>query len=323
MTVESTCIEIRKTLQAYALKTLPEGKEHTVSDHLDACESCRAALKEVEAKLTRLRSSLPVESPQEGLAQRTLARVENTKAERSGDRALWPALATGMVVLCVMGAVLLPVLSRTREASRRATSQNNMKQLGIIFKMYANESDGERYPRLAKDIEAWAPDLSALYGKYLNDPALVISPEHPERERFDALLRAPHRNLPALAAAMGENYAYLGYTAIDEVAFERLHRARQEGQLEEAGKNGADSVLPLREGIERFLITDINNSAGSSAAQSTIPVLIEVVGWKYKKSVDDFKGANVLYMDGHVEFVPLGTFPVVPNVMDVLSGLAP
>jgi len=69
--------------------------------------------------------------------------------------------------------------------------------------------------------------------------------------------------------------------------------------------------LTLKEGIERFLITDINNPAGSSKAQSSLPIL-----WDSSRSEDDGAvseefnhlpgGANILFMDGHLEF---GKFP--------------
>ena len=70
-------------------------------------------------------------------------------------------------------------------------------------------------------------------------------------------------------------------------------------------------ISRLREGIERFLITDINNPAGSAEAQSTIWVLADAIDIK----PDEFNhipgGANVLYMDGHVEFSKFpGDWPV-------------
>ena len=43
-------------------------------------------------------------------------------------------------------AILLPALARAREAARRASCANNLKQWGLIFKMYANESKGQKYP---------------------------------------------------------------------------------------------------------------------------------------------------------------------------------
>jgi len=50
-----------------------------------------------------------------------------------------------LVVIAIIGilaAILLPALARAREAARRASCQNNLKQWGIVFKMYAGEHEG-------------------------------------------------------------------------------------------------------------------------------------------------------------------------------------
>jgi prepilin-type processing-associated H-X9-DG protein len=66
---------------------------------------------------------------------------------------------------------------------------------------------------------------------------------------------------------------------------------------------GSKTLYRLREGIERFFISDINNPAASAQAQSDIFVYFD----KISPSADEYNhvpgGANVLYMDGHVEFL--------------------
>ncbi|NUM56542.1 MAG: hypothetical protein HUU46_23160 [Candidatus Hydrogenedentes bacterium] len=72
-------------------------------------------------------------------------------------------------------------------------------------------------------------------------------------------------------------------------------------------------IQMLREGVERFLITDINNPAGSASAQSEVVVAWDQAGIDglYSQQFDmRFNhvpgGSNILYMDGHVAFVKYG-----------------
>lgn len=71
-----------------------------------------------------------------------------------------------------------------------------------------------------------------------------------------------------------------------------------------AGNGGSNCVMRLRDGVARFLITDINNPGASSSAESEIFVYYDSLAVGI---VEDFNhapgGSNVLYMDGHVEFI--------------------
>jgi len=58
----------------------------------------------------------------------------------------------------------------------------------------------------------------------------------------------------------------------------------------------------LREGIERFFITDINNPAASAVAQSELVMMGDNVHLDVARNNHVPGGLNVLYMDGHVEF---------------------
>ena len=72
-----------------------------------------------------------------------------------------------------------------------------------------------------------------------------------------------------------------------------------------AGNGASDTIHRLREGIERYMITDIN-APGSGDSQSTLPIMWDSIsnnptggiGYNHVPG-----GANILYMDGHVDFI--------------------
>jgi prepilin-type processing-associated H-X9-DG protein len=70
------------------------------------------------------------------------------------------------------------------------------------------------------------------------------------------------------------------------------------------GNSRGNTIYRLREGIERFLITDINNPAASAKAQSTIIIASDMISNTGSDALFNHipGGANVLYMDGHIEF---------------------
>jgi prepilin-type processing-associated H-X9-DG protein len=84
--------------------------------------------------------------------------------------------------------------------------------------------------------------------------------------------------------------------------------------------NGPDTLYRLREGIERFLITDINNPAASAKAQSEVYIMWDNLSTGAENFNHVPGGSNVLYMDGHCEFIKFpGKQPVTPNVA-ILAG---
>ncbi len=93
------------------------------------------------------------------------------------------------------------------------------------------------------------------------------------------------------------------------------------------------SYYRLKEGVERFFITDINNPASGALGQSSIIIMWD--GWgnnntSYAQTGNDTMqtitrfnhvpgGSNVLYMDGHVEFLRYPSKPPVTDGDDIVT----
>ncbi len=78
---------------------------------------------------------------------------------------------------------------------------------------------------------------------------------------------------------------------------------------------GGTTIYRLREGIERFLISDIHSAAASTLTYSAIPLMWDHVSANPKDFSHIPGGGNVLYLDGHTEFLlyPNERFPMTKD----------
>ena len=94
-------------------------------------------------------------------------------------------------IIAILAALLLPALSRTQETARKATCTNNLKQMGLVFKMFANEHDGlwvsraVPYHRDRHYGKVWAyADGVLLYPEYLSDHTVTLCTSDAEYDRW-------------------------------------------------------------------------------------------------------------------------------------------
>jgi prepilin-type N-terminal cleavage/methylation domain-containing protein/prepilin-type processing-associated H-X9-DG protein len=309
-------------------------------------------------------------------------------------------------IIAILGAILLPALSRARESARRATCANNLKQWGIVFKIYSSESPGGLLPPAGVNSylvvtgtdpdepgstrDFWAvPSGPAVFPEYMTDAATLICPSNgiftasqfigpdgwewysgdnqigvaPPIGQFDPRLvddEKSYQYTPWLvedpqvwatmmvAADVANNmdlsprpsYNWLienidrdlNVTDLDETRMRAWCRVRSEGRMvhpympdgtpvwdafEIRGNAGGDIIFQLREGIERFLITDINSPAGGARAQSQVPIMWDYIqAQKFDSEGVSFNhipaGGNCLYLDGHVSFVHYPSLGQIP-----------
>jgi prepilin-type processing-associated H-X9-DG protein len=260
-----------------------------------------------------------------------LIRISNSRGRLTGKGLAISGIVVGVLFTLVLPAILLPALARAREAARRASCQNNLKQMGLVFKLYANESKGRYYPELSSEPGNLMFSAREVYPNYLPELSTYICPSDAERDAHQARMN-PDPDM----VFDDQSYVYFGYviTNDDELeAFAEVYRERvaQGLPFDEdlkappgRGSMGRNTFYRLREGVELFFVTDINDLEACARIQSMIPVMWDRVG--SQPGVLTFNhmpgGANVLYMDGHVEFeIYPDSWPVTRGTPELFSEL--
>ena len=218
-----------------------------------------------------------------------------------------------------VAAVFVYALDRGKRRYYAPGSANNLKQMGVVFKMYEKESEKGVWPSLTREAGVWAPDMAALYPQFLPDLSVLVKPGDRQAEKLvkamEAAAEADPPDYGAMARVAAENYLYLGWAVRTPEEAAVLAAADLEARLglETLGEQGKE-IRRLRYGVERFLITELTGSGTLlTRIHASIPVMIEV---------PEGKTFHVLYMDGHVEWhrYDVAAEPALVGIVEALRG---
>lgn len=126
--------------------------------------------------------------------------------ERGASTVEWVLILLVYAAAAVAVLAIISSFGRGREPARRASCMNNLKQMGLVFQMYAGESPSGQFPPVA--LRAFqdpngavhptfnlGPDIPSIYPEYLTDPMVLICPDDPHASGDD--IQGPQVNLVA------------------------------------------------------------------------------------------------------------------------------
>ena len=208
-----------------------------------------------------------------------------------------------IAIIALLAAILFPVFARARENARRASCQSNLKQLGLGFQMYLQDSD-EYYPvdngytvANASPYCYYWPDLIL---PYIKSKPIFVCPSDGEESFYDI---SELDTIPGTFTAADPAIDYGVNTNL--AMFEPNGDIKASGGLpvvqETRNNTPADTFLlwdvdpnRLHPGMSFFLPPADDFQSGSS---TPIYNVCRVVGGRH------FAGDDYLYADGHVKWL--------------------
>ncbi len=207
-----------------------------------------------------------------------------------------------IAIIAILAAMLLPALNQARAKARDIKCTSNLKQLATYMSMYIDQEDG-RFPNYTSNIKStsgkWQDMLMSLYS-----PGTSLSD-------YCFLEKAGDLRIPVGPFACPSSQASQNYEAV--------HYGINGNQVSTA--TISRSIGQVRSASSRALLFDMDQR-GTGGTDWGNPVAWDRDGmfrttngggiWRHQNS----KGANVSFVDGHVEARTRESIPVKPATDD-------
>lgn len=222
-------------------------------------------------------------------------------------------------IIAVLLAVLIPALNKAREAARRTVCKNNLKELGTVYHLYANDYNGKfppcysqnylynlNYPDFNTQLGQYTKELGYLIYPYLKDGTFATCPSNAE---FNQKIFCWAANGNLGIGTYRDGYYKIGYENFADCPqgpWNPLYSARKSWE----SKTGITIPTSLIVNSPASVMLLMDNTAwyekpgfdmdSPGCSQSFLlnhrKVAVSAKTWPMKAVA----GANVEYLDGHV-----------------------